>query len=127
MPGYNSVSWFEIGTDDPATAERFYGDVFGWTVAQDDAASPDPAYRIITSPDPDGLRGGLFATDGKVPNYAVFTVLVEDVAAACRRAQEAGGTVQRPPTVNPAGVIFAHLLDPAGNHFKVFTPPVRSS
>jgi predicted enzyme related to lactoylglutathione lyase len=123
MPGYNGIGWFEIGTDDPAAAERFYGDVLGWTVAHDDTKSTDPAYQIFTTGDPQGLRGGLFATKGKVANYAVFTVLVEDVVASCRRAEEAGGKVLRAPEVNPAGVTFAHVLDPAGNHFSLFTPP----
>ncbi|WP_326807838.1 MULTISPECIES: VOC family protein [unclassified Streptomyces] len=123
MPGINGIAWFEIGTDDPEGAERFYGDMFGWTVAHDDTKSTDQAYQIFTTGDPEGLRGGLFATKGKMPNYAVFTVLVEDVEAACRRAEAAGGAVQRAPEVNPVGVKFAHLLDPAGNHFAVFTPP----
>jgi predicted enzyme related to lactoylglutathione lyase len=85
--------------------------------------STDPAYQIFTTGDAEGLQGGLFATKGKIPNYAVFTVLVEDVEATCRRAEEAGGQVLRAPEVNPAGVTFAHLLDPAGNHFAVFKPP----
>jgi predicted enzyme related to lactoylglutathione lyase len=123
MPGYNGIGWFEIGTDDPAAAERFYGDVFGWKVARDDTKSPDPAYQILSTGDAAGLRGGLFATKGTLPNYAIFTLLVEDVDAACRRAEEAGGKVQRAPQVNAAGITFAHLLDPAGNHFGVFTPP----
>jgi hypothetical protein len=123
MPGFNTIAWFEIGTDDPAAAKRFYGDLLGWTVAQDDDLSPDPAYQIVTTGDGDGLRGGLFATQGKMPGYAVFSVLVEDVAATCQRAEEAGGKVLRAPQVNPSGVTFAHLLDPAGNHFEVFKPP----
>jgi predicted enzyme related to lactoylglutathione lyase len=110
MPDYNTIGWFEVGTDDPEAAERFYGDVFGWTVARDDTASPDPAYQIFNT---GGLRGGLFATKAERPNYAVFTVLVQDVAATCRRAAEAGGHIERAPQVNPAGVTFAHLLDPA--------------
>ncbi|EOD69048.1 VOC family protein [Amycolatopsis vancoresmycina] len=117
MPGFNDVAWFEIGSPDPAAAERFYGEVFGWSVAQDETASTDSAYRVINT---GGSRGGL-ATGTE--NYAVFTVLVEDVDATCRRVEEAGGQVQRPPVVNPVGVKFAHLLDPAGNHFSVFTPP----
>ena len=84
MPGFNTIAWFEIGTDDPAAAKRFYGDLLGWTVAQDDDLSPDPAYQIVTTGDGDGLRGGLFATQGTMPGYAVFSVLVEDVAATCR-------------------------------------------
>jgi uncharacterized protein len=98
MPGFNGIGWFEVGTDDPAAAERFYGDVFGWTVAQDDALSTDPAYQVLA-------------------------VLVEDVETTCRRVEEAGGRVLRAPEVNPAGVTFAHLLDPADNHFEVFSPP----
>lgn len=123
MPGYNDIAWFEIGTDDVATAERFYGEVFGWTVSHDDTKSTDPAYQVLTTGSADGLHGGLFATQGKLPSYAVFTVLVEDVEATCRRAEEAGGQVQRAPEVNHVGVTFAHLLDPAGNHVSVFTPP----
>lgn len=125
MPGFNGIGWFEIGTDDPAAAEKFYGDLFGWTLTHENDKSTDPAYQIVATGDPQGLRGGLFATAGKVPNYAVFTVLVEDVETTCRRAEAAGGQVQRAPQVNPVGVTFAHLLDPAGNHFAVFTPPSR--
>jgi predicted enzyme related to lactoylglutathione lyase len=32
MAGFNGIAWFEIGTDDPAGTEKFYGDVFGWTM-----------------------------------------------------------------------------------------------
>ncbi|SFW71343.1 VOC family protein [Amycolatopsis australiensis] len=117
MPRFNEVAWFEIGAEDPAAAERFYGEVFGWTVAQDDTASTDPAYRVI---DTGGARGGLFRGP---ENYAIFSVLVADVDDACRRVAAAGGRVRRPPQVNPVGVTFAHVLDPAGNHFSVFSSP----
>lgn len=123
MTAPNGIAWFEIGTDDPAAAEQFYGEVFGWKVSHDDSKSTDPAYQMFTTGDPDGLHGGLFATKGAVPNYAVFTVLVEDVQDACRRVEAAGGQIQRGPEVNPVGVTFAHVLDPAGNHFSVFKPP----
>jgi predicted enzyme related to lactoylglutathione lyase len=117
MPGFNDVAWFEIGAADPAAAEQFYGEVFGWKIAQDSSASTDPAYRVI---DTGGSRGGLSTG---TEDYAIFTVLVEDVDATCRQVEKVGGRVQRPPSVNPVGVTFAHVLDPAGNHFSVFTPP----
>ncbi|MCS7477721.1 VOC family protein [Umezawaea endophytica] len=123
MPAVNGIGWFEVGTDEPEVARRFYGEVFGWTVARDDSKSTDPAYQVFSTGDPNGLRGGLFDTKGAMPGYAVFTVLVDDVAAACALAEKAGGKVRRAPEVNPVGVTFAHLLDPAGNHFAVFTPP----
>ncbi|WP_238012931.1 VOC family protein [Dactylosporangium sp. AC04546] len=120
MTAFNGIGWFEVGTDDPASAERFYGDVFGWTVAGDDSRSTDPAYRFFATGDPDGLRGGLFATDGRVPNYAIFAVRVADVDDTCRRVEAAGGKIQRPAQTNAGGVTFAHVIDPSGNLFGVF-------
>ena len=40
MPTINGIGWFEIATDQPAAAERFYGDVFGWTFGVWDTARP---------------------------------------------------------------------------------------
>lgn len=82
------------------------------------------SYRIFTTGADEGLRAGaLFDTAGAMPGYAVFTVLVEDVQATCLRVVEAGGSVQRGPDLNPVGVRFAHLLDPAGNHLAILQPP----
>jgi predicted enzyme related to lactoylglutathione lyase len=117
MPGFNTVSWFEVGTDDPATAQRFYGEVFGWTLDAD----ADPAYRNFTAAGEERPSGGLFDTAGRYPNYAIFHVLVEDVEDTCRRVEAAGGKVQRPAQSNPGGVTFAHVTDPGGNHFGVFS------
>jgi len=115
----NGIGWFEIGTDDPAGAERFYGDLFGWTFSDDTGDMP---YRIVQTPAAGSIKGGIFGTDGKMPGYAVFYVVVEDVAGACRRAEAAGGKVLVPATATPNGLTFAHLLDPSGNHLGVYSP-----
>jgi uncharacterized protein len=120
MPGFNAIDWFEIGTGNPEATERFYADVLGWTVARDPKS---PAYSIFTTGDPEGIHGGLFDTGGRLPSYAVFSVIVEDCAATCRTAEDAGGKVLRAPVTNSDGLTFAHLLDPDGNHFEIFTPP----
>jgi predicted enzyme related to lactoylglutathione lyase len=62
MPGFTGIGWFDIGTDDPAAAGRFSGEVSGWTVAPEDAAATGRNYRIVTTGDQEGLHGGLFAT-----------------------------------------------------------------
>ena len=43
--------------------------------------------------------------------------------ATVRRAEEAGGKVVQPPHTTPTGLTHAHLLDPEGNEFAVFSPP----
>ncbi len=118
-PAYNSVAWFQVGTDDPRAAKRFYGDLFGWTFERD----PQRGYELVTAPGTDKPSGGIVDTDGKVPNHATFFVVVEDVKATLAAAERAGGKVLTPPSTTPTGLVFADLLDPAGNHFGIFSPP----
>lgn len=122
MAGFNGIAWFEIGTDDPPGAEKFYGDIFGWTFGHDDGDGP--GYQMITAGDGPGLHaGGLLDTGDALPGYAVFGVLVADVAETVKRVEAAGGSVRRALEVTPAGITFAHLLDPAGRQFEVFSVP----
>lgn len=119
--GVGTVGWVQIGTDDPETARRFYGELFDWTY------QPDPngggRYDLITFPGFEAPRGGVMHTEGESPNHAIFMVVVADVLATVGAAEQLGGKVLVPPTTTPTGLVFAELLDPAGNHIGVFTPP----
>ena len=117
MSAMNGIGWFQIGTDDKARAERFYGELFGWRFEASDAA-----YRTIETPD-GSINGGLFDHGGQAPNHAIFCVVVADVAKTIERAEGVGGKVLVPRTQNDDGLVFAELLDPSGNHFGIFTPP----
>jgi uncharacterized protein len=121
-PAHNSVAWFQVGTDEPETAKRFYGGLFGWTFAKD----PAPGYELVTAPGADKPSGGILDTGGKMPNHATFYVVVEDVKATVAAAERAGGKVLTPPVTAPTGLIAADLLDPSGNHFGIFSPPPAS-
>ncbi|GIJ50467.1 glyoxalase [Virgisporangium aliadipatigenens] len=117
----STVAWFQIGAEDVDAAERFYGGLFGWTFKADpDAERP---YRIAPPAGPGTIGGAVTATQGKRSSYAVFAVLVDDVADTVRRAEEAGAKVVQPPHTTPAGLTHAHLLDPEGSEFAVFSQP----
>ena len=119
-PAPNTVAWFQIGTDEPAAAQEFYGGLFGWNVV------PDPSsegYDLVSYAGGGQPAGGIAHTDGGAANHATFFVLVEDVAAVCADAEQLGGKVLVPPVTSPNGLVFAHLLDRAGNRFGVFSPP----
>jgi predicted enzyme related to lactoylglutathione lyase len=121
MAGFNGIAWFEIGTGNPAGAEKFYGEVFGWSVRQQDADGP--GYQQFTAGDGPGLHAGGLADTGDAPGYAVFGVLVADVTETCQRVEAAGGSVRHAAVVTPGGITFAHLLDTDGNQFEVFSMP----
>jgi predicted enzyme related to lactoylglutathione lyase len=116
------VGWFEIGTDDPESARRFYGGAFGWTFAQ------EQSYSIITTGKGHQLQGGIQDTkaplpDGTPSSYAVPCVQVGDVAATCGKVEDLGGKVVVPATPIPSGLVYAFVTDPAGNRIGLFTPP----
>ncbi|MGN9808840.1 VOC family protein [Micromonospora sp. BQ11] len=117
----NAVTWFEVGTDRPVETERFYADVFGWAFV--DEGTPEAPYRSVESSPEGSIQGGVRATGGVGPNYAVFYVQVADVAETCRQVEAAGGKVLAPVTTTPGGLTLTHLADPAGNRFGVFASP----
>jgi len=121
-PASAPVGWFEIGTDDPDGARAFYGELFGWTFAV------EGPYSIITTGADHPLQGGVQDTTAPLPagtprSYAIPIVQVGDVAATCERLEELGGKVTVPATTVPTGLVYAHVTDPAGNHFGLFSPP----
>ncbi|WP_067485116.1 VOC family protein [Actinomadura hibisca] len=117
-PAYDTVNWFQIGTDDSATAQRFYSELFGWKFTLD----PKDAYSLISFRGDEQPSGGMTATDPE-SNHANFLVVVRDVAAACAKAEAAGGKVVVPAITAPSGLVFATIADPAGNEFGVYSPP----
>lgn len=120
-----SVSWFEVGTPDPERATAFYQRMFGWSFAPDEGSGG--TYQIVTTGEGHPINGGINATGDRATGYAVFCVVVTDVAASCRVAEELGGSVIVGPTAAGSGLVFAHLRDPDGNHFGVYSPPPAAS
>jgi len=116
------VTWFEIGSDDPEAARKFYGELFGWSFAV------EGPYSVITTGPDHPLQGGVQDTsvplpDGTPRSYAVVCVQVDDVAATCARVEELGGKVMVPATTTPPGLVYGHVADPAGTHLGVYSPP----
>ncbi len=113
----NTVTWFEVATADPESAERFYGGLFGWTFARDEGPID---YRLISQPGGERPGGGLFNTKGDFPDHAVFHVQVADVDATCRQTEELGGKVVTKVIDDGAGTDFAYLRDTSGSLFGIF-------
>ncbi|WP_248958749.1 VOC family protein [Sphaerisporangium perillae] len=122
-PPFNTVAWFEIATDDPEGAQRFYGELFGWSFETDkEPAGEGMDYRMITYPGVEGVKGGLYGTKGEFPGHGIFTVVVADVAATCEEVERLGGKTQFKMIGNAQGPDFAYLRDTSGNLFGIFAP-----
>ena len=123
-PAPGTLAWFEVATDDPDTAEKFYGSLFDWSFEADGpAAAGGLDYRNVSASGADGPMGGIWGTD-QLPGHAVFYILVADVNATCADAEQLGGTVvSKHVDPGPGVPTFAYLRDPSGNQFGVFCPP----
>ncbi len=114
------IGWFEIAGEDRTKTEEFYSAAFNWTFSD----SPMGAeYRFADAGD--GVPGAVAtAAPGMPTSYAMFSIMVPDVAESCRLVTELGGKVLLGPESIPgSGLTFANLQDPNGNIIGVFTPP----
>ncbi len=112
------VAMFEVVSDDPARAVRFYSELFGWN-----AGPSVDGYTLLDTDAGDGAIGG-----GIGPSYAdgdtgvKIYVKVDDLDAAIRRAEQLGGAAVVPPTELPEGYgTFAVVTDLDGNAVGLWT------
>ena len=110
--------WVDTMQPDPEAAKEFYGELFGWRAER----VPASEYRIVTTGEGHPRHGGITAARDAGP-YVIFSVIVDDVAAACTRAEELGGKVESGPFHPQSGPSNAYLLDREGNRFGVYSPP----
>lgn len=110
-----ALTWNELGTRDPEAAQRFYGDLFGWTFATDETG-----YTTILR---EGERAGgarvIGPEEGPTPAHWLPYFGVEDLEAALERVGEAGGQLLVPPRdIGPGRV--AVVKDPQRAPFALY-------
>lgn len=117
------IAYFEIQSDDPEAAAAFYGDIFDWRMARDEAI-PIPYWRIETK----GMRGGILQRPATTPppecgtNAFVCSIEVTDIDETARRIVARRGRVALPKFGVPGVCWQAYFLDPDGNTFGLFQP-----
>lgn len=110
--------YHDLMTTNPAAARAFYTALVGWACAPRDVGGWE--YTDVRVGDQ--RFGGMVPLDPAhgLPSHWTGYVAVDDVAAACARAEAAGGRVCVPPHEIPGGVgHFAVLNDPTGAMLSV--------
>ncbi|TML87591.1 MAG: VOC family protein [Actinobacteria bacterium] len=118
--------WDELGTTDADEAQRFYGEVFGWTTT--DMGSEYGGYRIFNrgAGDENGVAGLMALPDDSVPPHWQPYVAVDDPDATTAKAKELGGGALLEPTDVPKVGRLAVLRDPQGATFGIIRPDPAS-
>lgn len=112
-----TVNWFEVAGPDVSALVSFYGDLFGWSLA-------DPTgdgYFVLDTQGAEGATpGGIWDGGGTGP-FILPYIQVPDVDAAVARAKDLGAEVVLAPQPN-GPVRYAHVTDPAGNRVALYQP-----
>jgi predicted enzyme related to lactoylglutathione lyase len=105
--------FLELPVADAAAAQAFYASAFGWAMT-----SFGPTYACTMTGDVDL---GLQADPAEQSGAPLIVVRVDDVAAALRAVEGAGGTITKTIFAFPGGRRF-HFRDPDGNELAAYTP-----
>ena len=107
------VAWFEVTSTNHERAQKFYTELFGWTI---DLEPSMRGYGIVdTGAGGDAIGGGIGPSQAPGDTGVKIYLSVDDLDAYLRRAEELGGKLSVPPMDLPgdAGTI-AVLTDPDG-------------
>ncbi|HEY7014211.1 MAG TPA: VOC family protein [Streptosporangiaceae bacterium] len=106
------VDWFEVlGRDAPRT-QRFYAELFGWTVKEG-----FEGYGLTDTGAGRGIQGGLGAAQAQ---WATIYASVPDVEATLAKAEQLGGSRVYGPMDVDDHMQTGAFRDPAGNIFGVY-------
>ena len=104
---------WEIQARDAKRIQRFYADLFGWTI---DTANP-MNYGMVSSGGAAAINGGIGGSPNGASRVLVYAT-VEDINDVLQKAERLGATTILPRTdVGP--VIMGIFADVEGNHFGV--------
>jgi uncharacterized protein len=113
----------ELNTTDVSKAKSFYGSLFGWTL-EDVPMGPGNTYTMIKVGE--GTGGGIMKHPVPgAPSAWLAYVLVDDVAAATKKAKSLGATVMKDTTEIMGVGTFSVLIDPTGAAIALWQPKAK--
>src|SRR5579875_782713 len=106
------VGWFEITGKDGPALQRFYTNLFDWSIND---AGDGSGYGVVERGE-QGIAGGIGTVQDGGDGGVTFYVEVDDPAAYLEKAEALGGKTVLPPTELPDfGLTFAFFSDPEGH------------
>jgi len=113
----------ELSTTDLPKARAFYSQLFDWKL--EDMSMDDGTYTLINVGE--GTGGGMMTTPPGGPTAWLPYVLVDNVAAATKKAKSLGATVMKDVTEVKGMGSFSILVDPTGATIALWEAKARQS
>jgi len=110
--------WHDLSSTDVGAAKRFYTDLLGWDVETWKPGEMD--YDMISANGQ--MHGGFGAAQGGAPSGWIGHVVVDDLDAARKRVESAGGAVVGDPMDIPEVGQILIIRDPQGAMISAYKP-----
>jgi predicted enzyme related to lactoylglutathione lyase len=126
----NPVVHFQLPYEDGKRVSKFYEQAFGWKSIE---SSPEMGGYIIaqtTDTDekgmiktPGNINGGFYKRgDGLPAQIPNVVIAVDEINAALKKVEAAGGKINSQPQDIPGVGLFSTIIDTEGNHMVVLEP-----
>ena len=120
-PKVGHCAWNELMAGDAETAQRYYGDQFGWVVGDTMDMGPMGTYHMLKNgADRDFMFGALMQRPPAMPvSMWTFYFRVPEIGAAEDYVKSNGGQIINGPMEIPGGEYVFNGIDPQGAMFSV--------
>lgn len=106
------INYVEFASPDIAASKQFFTKAFGWGF--DDYG---PEYQAFADA---GIDGGIDGTNNGSARAPLVILKADDLEAALKRVEDAGGVVTKPIFTFPGGRRF-EFREPGGNELAVWS------
>lgn len=115
-----TIEWVDLSTPDIERAQRFYGDLLGWTF---DVQRTDMGDYVVAEAGGRQVAGMMAPApeDADRPSMWTIFVRVDDMEATVNQVADAGGTVAAAPFEIPGGARVAVVTDRTGAMFALIS------
>ncbi len=120
----NTLGWTQLNAKDTGVAKKFYSELIGWKVQDDEMPAEMGGGHYTTFLKADGPAGGMMAMPPGAqgaPSHWLPYFAVENVGSTTTKAASLGAMTYVPPTDIPGTGRFAVLADPQGATFALIT------
>jgi len=125
----NPVVHFEMPYEDRERLSEFYAKAFGWNMNSlgEEMGNYVLAYTTETDENhmvmrPGAINGGFFPKCSDTPQVPSVVIAVENIIAAMKKVEEAGGSLLGAPIEIPGIGQYVSFTDTEGNRVSLLQP-----
>ena len=120
---HGQFCWYDLITEDPTAAKRFYPPLFNWKIESFPFSTPDQPYDMWSVNN--STLGGVGKLPEQmkaqgIPSHWMPSVLVNNIDETASKAVQLGGRVMAGPMDIPETGRYAVLTDPQGAMIAIF-------